>query len=112
MRKGFAMATTAPQKRLPANPSPEHLRKQAKRLAKRDALQLADAQRQLAREYGFRSWAALMRAVAPAEAALSPLSAAAARGDAAEVAALLASGASPDGTNEADTPLWHVCTSD
>jgi len=57
------MATPgAPRKRLPSNPSAEHLRKQAKRLAKRDALQLAEAQRRLAAEYGFRTWAALMRA--------------------------------------------------
>jgi peptide-methionine (S)-S-oxide reductase len=116
MRKGFAMATTgAPQKRLPNNPSAEHLRKQAKRLAKRDALQLADAQRQLAHDYGFRTWAALMHAAGAtgaADTALSPLTAAASRGDAAEVATLLAAGASPDGANDRDTPLWHACNGD
>jgi hypothetical protein len=36
------MATSrAPHKRLPDNPSQEHLRKQAKRLAKREAIALA-----------------------------------------------------------------------
>jgi ATP-dependent Lon protease len=52
-----------PRKRLPNNPSEENLRKQAKRLASRDGLQLAAAQRQLAIEYGYRNWADLMRAV-------------------------------------------------
>jgi peptide-methionine (S)-S-oxide reductase len=114
MRKGFAMATSrAPRKRLPEHPSPEHLRKQAKRLARRETIALAAAQRRLAAEYGFRSWAALMRAMPEraAEAALSPLSAAAARGDTAEVARLLAAGAAADGEREIDAPLWHVCSS-
>lgn len=49
-------------KRLPARPDLEHLKKQAKQaLAERrrsdPAAKLADAQRDLAREYGFRSWA-------------------------------------------------------
>jgi hypothetical protein len=53
-----------PRKRLPANPSIEHLRKQAKRRAKSDpSIQLADAQHELAREYGCPSWAELMRLV-------------------------------------------------
>jgi peptide-methionine (S)-S-oxide reductase len=104
-------SSRAPHKRLPDHPSPEHLRKQAKRLAKREAIPLAAAQRRIAAEYGFRSWAALMRAV-PSETAPeqpSPLSLAASRGDAAEVARLLAVGASPDGEREVDTPLWHAC---
>jgi ankyrin repeat protein len=43
----------------------------------------------------------------------SPLSAAAARGDRAAVAALLAAGAAPDGeAGEADTPLFHACRSE
>lgn len=104
----------APRKRLPDDPSAEHLRKQAKRRAKQESIRLAEAQRRLAADYGFRSWAALMRTV-PQSAAndeISPLSAAAARGDTAEVAALLAAGASPDGSKgEIDTPLWHVCSS-
>ncbi len=46
---------------LPANPSIEHLRKQAKDLLSElqrgnPAAQLADAQHALAREYGFASW--------------------------------------------------------
>lgn len=52
-----------PRKRLPQNPSEENLRKQAKRLAKEEGLQLAVAQRRLAIEYGYKSWAELMRAV-------------------------------------------------
>ena len=52
-----------PRKRLPKNPSEENLRKQAKRLAAQEGLQLAAAQRRLAIEYGYKSWAELMRAV-------------------------------------------------
>jgi ATP-dependent Lon protease len=52
-----------PRKRLPENPSEENLRKQAKRLAAQEDLQLAAAQRRLAIEYGYRNWAELMRAV-------------------------------------------------
>jgi ATP-dependent Lon protease len=52
-----------PRKRLPNNPSEENLRKQAKRLAAQENLQLAAAQRRLAIEYGYRNWAELMRAV-------------------------------------------------
>jgi ATP-dependent Lon protease len=52
-----------PRKRLPENPSDENLRKQAKRLAKGEGLQLAAAQRQLAIEYGYQNWAELMEAV-------------------------------------------------
>lgn len=53
-----------PRKRLPENPSEENLRKQAKRLAKEEGLQLTAAQRRLAIEYGYQNWAALMEAVA------------------------------------------------
>ncbi len=52
-----------PRKRLPENPSEENLRKQAKRLAAQEDLQLAAAQRRLAIEYGYKNWAELMRAV-------------------------------------------------
>ena len=52
-----------PRKRLPENPSEENLRKQAKRLATQEGLQLAAAQRRLATEYGYRNWSELMRAV-------------------------------------------------
>jgi ATP-dependent Lon protease len=57
-------ASKEPRKRLPQNPSEENLRKQAKRLAAQEGLQLAAAQRRLAIEYGYRNWAELMRAVA------------------------------------------------
>lgn len=49
---------------LPYHPSEEFLRKEAKRLARGGAIQLATAQRQLAHEYGYKNWAALMSAVA------------------------------------------------
>ena len=54
-----------PRKRLPENPSEENLRKQAKRLAKQEGLQLATAQRRLAIDYGYKTWADLMQVVAP-----------------------------------------------
>ncbi len=58
------MSTPQPRKRLPVNPSIEHLKKQAKRRHKANAaLNLSDAQHQLAREYGFRNWAELVGAV-------------------------------------------------
>jgi hypothetical protein len=49
---------------LPQNPSAEYLRKEAKRLARADAMQLAAAQRRLAHDYGYRNWAASMTAQA------------------------------------------------
>lgn len=53
-----------PRKRLPAKPSIEHLKKQAKRRARRDpSVQLADAQHELAAEYGCRNWAELSQLV-------------------------------------------------
>jgi hypothetical protein len=51
------------RKRLPLRPSAEHLRKQAKRLARERAIPLAEAQHALARDYGAPHWAALMRVV-------------------------------------------------
>ena len=49
---------------LPAKPSLEHLRKQAKQRAKENPpLKLAAAQQQLAREYGFQNWAEMAREV-------------------------------------------------
>jgi len=108
-----------PQRRLPANPSQENLRKQAKGLAKAEGLRLAAAQRRLANEYGHRTWADLMRAAnaaastEPAESGAGPLSLAAARADEAEVRALLAQGEPVDGRNdEPSTPLWQACASD
>jgi ATP-dependent Lon protease len=62
-----------PQKRLPQNPSEENLRKRAKRLARDEGLQLADAQHRLAAEYGYKNWADLMRAVASRFIPLLPL---------------------------------------
>jgi len=62
-----------PPKRLPSNPSEENLRKQAKRLASQEGLQLAAAQRRLAIEYGYKSWAELMRAVSSRFVPLIPL---------------------------------------
>ncbi|MGO9607674.1 MAG: LON peptidase substrate-binding domain-containing protein [Candidatus Binataceae bacterium] len=62
-----------PRKRLPKNPSEENLRKQAKRLAKQEGLQLAAAQRRLAIDYGYRNWAELMQVVADCSVPLLPL---------------------------------------
>ena len=106
---------------LPARPSKEHLRKQAKRLARQRSLGLAEAQRTLAREYGSPTWADLMRRVdqarggraRPHQTELSPLAAAARAGDVAEVRQLLAGGHAVDGERrQGDTPLWHTCASD
>jgi Lon protease-like protein len=55
------MAPTQTRSRsLPENPSEEYLRKEAKRLARDEAIQLAAAQRKLAREYGFSNWTELI----------------------------------------------------
>jgi ankyrin repeat protein len=48
------------KRRLPQQPSEENLRKQAKRKARMDSIQLAEAQHRLAVEYGFASWPKLM----------------------------------------------------
>jgi hypothetical protein len=45
-------ATDGTRRELPARPSKEHLRKQAKRLADRQSLGLAQAQRKIAAGYG------------------------------------------------------------
>ncbi|HJU09628.1 MAG TPA: LON peptidase substrate-binding domain-containing protein, partial [Candidatus Binataceae bacterium] len=58
------MATTPiSPKFLPQHPSAEYLRKEAKRFARTNTMQLAAAQRRLAHDYGYRNWAALMIAV-------------------------------------------------
>jgi ATP-dependent Lon protease len=58
------MATTLIlSKFLPNRPSEEYLRKEAKRLARGDSMQLAAAQWRLAREYGYPNWACLIDAV-------------------------------------------------
>ena len=51
-------------RRLPARPSLEQLRKQAKEASRADAMPLAEAQFRLAQEYGFESWPKLVHHVA------------------------------------------------
>ncbi len=59
------MTTPSQSKKLPVNPSFEHLQKQAKRRAKQSpALQLSDIQFQIAREYGCKTWTELKQRVA------------------------------------------------
>jgi ankyrin repeat protein len=92
-----------PRKRLPVNPSAEYLRKQAKRKSREtSSVSLANAQHQLAREYGCANWAELMRVVetmsrgadqlAHVKAEMEPLPAAANRNDLAGVRAILEKG--------------------
>jgi protein-L-isoaspartate(D-aspartate) O-methyltransferase len=50
-------------KSLPQHPSEEHLRKQAKRLARGASIKLGAAQLEVANEYGYRTWAELIRTV-------------------------------------------------
>jgi hypothetical protein len=96
---------------LPSRPSKEHLRKQAKRVAREQSLGLAAAQRRLAADYGARGWAELMKRVDAAS--LSPLSRAAQAGDLAAVRRLLRDGANPEGEDgDRGTPLWRACASD
>jgi ankyrin repeat protein len=101
---------------LPARPSAEHLRKQAKRLARDKSLGLAEAQRRVAADYGAKTWAELMRrvrAVRGGESALSPLAAAARMGDLDAVRRLIAQGQPiDDGGAKAGAPLWQACASD
>lgn len=97
---------------LPERPSPEHLRKQAKRLARRLRVRLADAQHRLAERYGFNHWAALMthvRALEPRR-PLSPLALAARAGDLDQVRRLIAAG--EDAAEGGETnPIWEACSS-
>ena len=94
---------------LPARPSKDHLRKQAKQLAKETPLGLAAAQRRLAQEYGVATWAELMRKVDDAI-PLSPLGAAARAGDLAAVRRLLDEGQAVDGeAGDRGPPLWQAC---
>lgn len=52
------------KRRLPQQPSEENLKKQAKRRARMDAIQLSEAQHRVAQEYGFPSWPKLVAYVA------------------------------------------------
>jgi len=102
-------AASGSGKSLPAKPSEEHLRKEAKRLAKSKGLPIAKAQRQLAQDYGFPSWPRMLTQVrgqgaAPRE--LPSLIKAVRAGDLAQTERLIAAGESLDGA------LWHVCDSD
>ncbi len=102
MRKGRAMPA------LPARPSREHLRKAAKRLARERSLPLADAQRALANDYEFPTWAALMQYVANARGVAdtpSLLLAAIRDGNIDAVRALLEKGANPNVGNGRESPL-------
>jgi peptide-methionine (S)-S-oxide reductase len=94
---------------LPARPSAEHLRKAAKRLARKGSLRLALAQLALAQDYGFRDWSALMRHVAEirgvSEASVPPLVAAVRANDVTAVRDALAAGANPRVFYEGETPL-------
>jgi hypothetical protein len=99
---------------LPARPSREHLRKQAKRLARQGSLGLAEAQRKIAACYGAATWAELMRRVDAAlggePTSLSPLGAAARAGDLAAVRRLIDEGHAPDSAEAGTgTPLWQAC---
>jgi ankyrin repeat protein len=102
--------------RLPERPSLEHLRKAAKRLATRRKVRLAEAQRELAKSYGFADWAALRSHVLglTTPRPLSPLAQAAREGDVASVRRLLAEGHDPNDPEDSaveTSPLWEACNS-
>lgn len=62
--QGGHRPASAQRKKLPVNPSLEHLQKQAKRRVKQtSSLQLATVQHQLALEYGCKNWAELAHVV-------------------------------------------------
>jgi Ankyrin repeats (3 copies) len=95
---------------LHARPSAEYLRKQAKRTARARSIALADAQRFVASEHGFRTWADMMRHVASVRGeaiAVPPLLAAVRLGDLAAVRELLDQGVNPRIGDGRETPL-HV----
>jgi hypothetical protein len=101
-------ANSGPARQLPANPSEEHLRKEAKRLAKATSVKLARAQFQIAHEYGYGNWASLIARVRT-DGGLPPIVVAARAGDLAAVERLIAAGAV---VNEVGGPLWQACSSD
>ena len=90
---------------------------QAKRLADRQSLGLAQAQRKIAAGYGFATWADLMHRVDSARGGetavpLSPLAAAAHAGDLPAVQRLLREGHAIEGARgDGNTPLWLACAS-
>ena len=94
---------------LPSRPSREHLRKEAKSLARQRSVGLAAAQRALAKGYGFPTWAELMRQVASVRGEQpippSPLFAAVRSGDVEAVRRLLREGANPRHDDGRETPL-------
>ncbi len=111
------MSTDDTSRALPARPSQEHLRKQAKRLARDKSLGLAEAHRQIAAEYGFATWADLMRRIDAMRGdeivPLSSLAAAARAGDLARVQRLIGEGQALDGeASMVGTPLWQACAGD
>lgn len=103
------------QKPLPERPSLEHLRRQAKRLAKSENLKLAQAQRRVANDYGYATWAELKTRILgdAADRPLPPLHQAARDGDLAALEIRIAAG---DDLNANDdlghTAYWHACDSD
>ena len=104
-------------KKLPAKPSEENLKKQAKRRAKADGLRLAEAQHRLAKEYGARSWAELMHVVrnatTPKQVSSSEWHELAAAGDVGRLGELLPDVTEIDARDAADnTALFVVCKSD
>ena len=102
---------------LPARPSKERLRKQAKRLARDKSLGLAEAQRKIAADYGASTWAELMRRVDAARggeaAPLPPLAAPHGRRSGRRPAPhRRGQFAWTTGVSATGTPLWQACASD
>jgi ankyrin repeat protein len=98
---------------LPDRPSSEYLRKEAKRVAKRLGVRLANAQRTVAQDYGFTDWAELMAHVRTfdPEQSLSALADAARAGDTSHVNRLIAEGHDPNDGGTETSPLWEACSS-
>jgi len=112
------MSTPPARKRLPDRPSEENLKKQAKRLAKRDNIPLSTAQHRLANEYGFASWPKLMdhvRALSappPESALVAAAIKAATEANPEEIRNLLARGVYPDLRDQHANPLLTlICKS-